>query len=235
MPRRQRTSTTGLVFHVLNRSAKRARLFERTADYEAFERVLTAGLERGEVALFAYCVMPNHWHLLLSPTQDGGLSRFMHWLTTTHARRWQISRNLEGQGAVYQGRFKAIAVHSDDHFLRVCRYVERNALRASLVDRAENWPWSSICRCEEDDRPRVKTAEWPVKKPGDWLRLVNEPQSEAELESIRDAVRSSRPFGDDEWRQRVAVQLGLPPRSRVRRRKTVMGSGVIAQRAFHEQ
>src|SRR5262245_2670479 len=101
MPRRQRASTKGLVFHVLNRSAKRARLFDGAGDYEAFERVLSGALDKGYVALFAYCIMPNHWHFVLSPTSEGGLSRFMHRLTTTHARRWHIHRNLEGQGAVY--------------------------------------------------------------------------------------------------------------------------------------
>ena len=235
MPRRQRVSTTGVVFHVLNRSAKRTRLFDGAADYEAFERVLISALDRDEVALFAYCIMPNHWHFLLSPTEDGGLSRFMHWLTTTHARRWQICRNLEGQGAVYQGRFKAVAVSSDQHFLRVCRYVERNALRASLVDRAEDWPWSSLCQSENDAHSRVKTAEWPVTRPDDWISIVNAPQTEAELESIRDAVRSSRPFGADEWTQAVAAQLGLPRRERARRQKPVMGSGVILEEPTRQE
>ncbi|MSO45289.1 MAG: hypothetical protein EXQ59_00765 [Acidobacteria bacterium] len=146
MPRRRRAATAGLVFHVVNRAAKRVALFERHEDYAAFEQVLVSALSRFEVALFAYCLMPNHWHLVLSPQRDGALSRFMHWVTMTHARRWQTRRKLDGQGAVYQGRFKSSAIGADDHFLRVCRYVERNALRATLVTRAEEWPWSSLWR-----------------------------------------------------------------------------------------
>jgi putative transposase len=199
MPRRRRASTAGLVFHVLNRSAKRARLFDIDDDYRAFERVLSAAVDRSSVSLFAYCIMPNHWHLLLSPGEDGGLSRFMHWLTTTHARRWQIARGLDGQGAVYQGRFKAIPISSDQHFLRVCRYVERNALRASLVNRAEDWRWGSLWRGGEGDRSRVLTAKWPVAKPVDWIDLVNDPQTEMELKAIRDAIQSNRPIGANEW------------------------------------
>jgi putative transposase len=230
MPRRRRLSTAGFVFHVMNRSAKRARLFQSDQDYEAFERILSTALERGEVALFAYCIMPNHWHFLLSPFDDGGLSRFMHWLTTTHARRWQLYRKTEGQGAVYQGRFKAVPVSSDDHFLRVCRYVERNALRAALVERAEDWRWSSLARIEECDRPRVTTAEWPVSRPADWTRIVNEVQTEAELDAIRTAVRMNQPIGNDEWKEATAAALGLRSFRRGRPRKV---NGVGAQVLSH--
>jgi len=210
MPRRKRCSTSGLVFHVLNRAAKRACLFEDSTDYQVFERILAAALDRGGVALFAYCIMPNHWHLLLSPTDDGGLSRFMHWLTTTHARRWQIHRKLEGQGAVYQGRYKAIAIDDDQHFLTVCRYVERNALRASLVERAEDWPWSSLATYDEDGRSRVLTAAWPVARPSNWADYVNTPHTASELEEIRAAIKSNQPFGGERWKQMISASLELP-------------------------
>ena len=200
MARRRRIFPAGLVFHVVNRSAKRARLFRTDSDYAAFEQVLSTGTERGDVALFSYCVMPNHWHLLLSPNEGRSLSRFMHWLTTTHARRWQISRDADGQGAVYQGRFKAVPVSSDQHFLWVCRYVERNALRASLVDRAEDWRWSSL---SNDDAPRIKLSDWPVVRPDNWVELVNTPQTDAELEAFRTAVRTSEPFGDAVWKEAI--------------------------------
>jgi putative transposase len=216
MPRRKRCATTGLVFHVLNRAAKRARLFENSTDYHAFERILAAALDRGGVTLFAYCIMPNHWHLLLSPTDDNGLSRFMHWLTTTHARRWQLCRKLEGQGAVYQGRYKAIAVSDDQHFLTVCRYVERNALRASLVERAEDWPWSSLAGYDEDGRSRVMTAAWPVARPPNWPDYVNMPHSASELDEIRAAIKSNRPFGSEGWKQMIAASLQLPSPGRGR-------------------
>jgi len=186
-----------MVFHVVNRSAKKARLFNADSDYAGFEQVLSSALEREKVALFSYCVMPNHWHLLLSPLEDRALSRFMHWLTTTHARRWRISRGSEGQGAVYQGRFKAVAVSSDRHFIWVSRYVERNALRASLVERAEKWMWSSVSSYES---PRVKLSEWPVARPERWLTLVNTPQTASELASFRKAVRAAEPYGDSEWK-----------------------------------
>jgi putative transposase len=207
------------VFHVLNRSAKRARLFERAADFSAFEHLLSEGVDAYSIALFAYCIMPNHWHLLLMPSTDGSLSRFMHWLTTTHSRRWQLGHDAEGHGAVYQGRFKSLPVGSDSHFVWVCRYVERNALRANLVDAAERWRWSSLWhRCHDTG------ARWlapsPVVLPADWVDVVNTPQTDAELTAFRRAIHSGQPFGTPEWRNAIGRDVGLAARPRGRPRRT---------------
>lgn len=210
MPRRRQASTAGLIFHVINRAAKRVPLFEDALDYDAFIKVLLEAVARHDVALFAYCIMPNHWHFLLSPRSDGALSRFMHWLTTTHARRWQTARELDGYGAVYQGRYKAIPVCSD-RYLWVCRYVERNALRAALVTRAEQWPWSSLCQ-------RIKAeniswlSPWPVTPPDDWMTHVNLPQTDAEVQAFRRAMKMGEPFGEEVWRGAIAARLGIRPR-----------------------
>jgi REP-associated tyrosine transposase len=219
VPRRKRNSTAGLTFHVVNRAAKRTVLFENASDYAAFERVLEAAVRRSRVAVFAYCIMPNHWHFLLSPLADGALSVFMHWLTTTHARRWQTARALDGQGAVYQGRFKAVAVSNDRHFLWVCRYIERNPLRAALVERAECWRWSSLHFYNE---PSTWLAEWPIERPADWLSQVNTPQTEAELDAFRTAMRQGVPFGSAAWTATMMSALAAKPlRKRGRPQKSI--------------
>jgi len=210
MPRRRRLSTAGLIFHVVNRSAKRSRLFDTRDDYAAFVSVLAEGVSRCDVSLFAYCVMPNHWHLIVSADRDGELSRFMHWVTTTHARRWQLARRTEGLGAVYQGRFRAIPIAEDRHFLWVCRYVERNALRAALVNRAEDWPWSSLA--EEANAHRIELTPWPVQRPSTWLEHVNAPQTEAELLAVRKAIAKNEALGEAEWQRTVRSRLGMGPR-----------------------
>jgi putative transposase len=208
MPRRRRIVQPGIVFHVINRSARRGGLFESTADYQLFEQLLVDACRRFRIALLAYCLMPNHWHLLLSPSSSIALSRFMHWLTTTHARRWRLAQGTSGQGAVYQGRFRAIPVGDDAHFLVVCRYVERNALRAALVDRAEAWPWSSLWQRERD--PNVAwLAPWPVPRPVDWTARINEPQTAAEVEAVRRATATGEPFGNPEWAAAMTRALGL--------------------------
>ena len=108
-------------------------LFEKAADYQAFEQVLQDTLDQSPMRICAYAVMPNHWHLLLWPECDGELTAFMQRLTITHVRRWQEHRGYAGLGHVYQGRYKSFPVESDEHFWVVARYVERNALRQSRL------------------------------------------------------------------------------------------------------
>src|SRR5215831_2648062 len=144
MARRTRCSDAGYVYHVLNRAVGRAMLFAKSADYAAFEQVLRQAHQRSGMRLLAYAALPNHWHLVVWPAEDGALSTYAQWLTVTHVRRWHAHYHSEGTGPVYQGRFKSFPVQVDDHFLTVCRYVERNPLRANLVKRAEDWHWSNL-------------------------------------------------------------------------------------------
>jgi len=213
-----------MVFHVLNRAAKQVRLFCNDWDYSAFESLLHEAKQRVAVSLFAYCIMPNHWHLVLRPDGEHDLSRFMHWLTVTHAQRLHAWAGTAGTGAVYQGRFKAVPVQCDRHFLTVCRYVERNPLRAGLVPAAEGWRWCSLWR-RMTGSVTGALSPWPVARPADWPRLVNEPQTEAELNAIRDAVLRGAPFGDAIWRVNTAADRHLEPSLRRRGRppKTVPG------------
>lgn len=139
----------------------------------------------------------------------------MHWLTTTHARRWQTARALDGLGAVYQGRFKSIPVGCDEHFLWVCRYVERNALRASLVSRAEDWPWSSLARRRHDPLTSW-LSDWPVPRPQGWSDVVNSPQTDAELQAFKIATDKNEPFGREEWKQATMARMGVLPARRGR-------------------
>jgi putative transposase len=218
MPRRRLTGAAGVIFHVINRGAKRDRLFDGPADYDAFENLLLAAQNRVQIPIYAYCLMPNHWHLVVQPRRDGDLSTYLHDLTGTHALQWNVDRNAVGQGAVYQGRFRAIPVQNDQSFLRVCRYVERNPLRAGLVTRAADWKWCSLWRrVRHLDRNMLD--EWPVRRPEPWAAFVGDDAvSDADLEGIRSAVRGSVPYGSDEWRAQTAARLGLPTLERGRGR-----------------
>lgn len=214
MPRRPRAFLRGYIFHVLNRAARRAPLFDSSDDYDAFIRVLESAHAKGSVEIFAYCVMPNHWHLVVGVDKARALSAFMHLLTTTHSRRWRVAHSVTGEGAVYQGRFKAIPVQNDGHFLWVCRYVERNALRAGLVARAEDWPWSSLHRRSLNMGAPLLSA-WPVTPPQTWRAEVNRPQTAEEIDAFRRAVREGLPYGEVDW----SAQLLGRPRRRGRRPK----------------
>ena len=208
-----------MVFHVLNRANARSTIFEKPDDYAAFERVLREAQDRVDMRVLAYCLMPNHWHLVLWPRRDGDLSKFMGWLTLTHTQRWHAHRRTAGTGHLYQGRFKSFPLQTDEHFLTVCRYVERNALRANLVGRAEEWSWGSLFhRQMKDEFARDVLSEWPVPRPSQWLRLVQTPNTDAELAALRRSVQRGSPFGTPTWTARIVKRLGLEVTMRPRGR-----------------
>jgi len=198
------------VYHVLNRSNGRLPLFESDGDYWAFETVLAEAVARTPMRLLAYCVMPNHWHLVLWPEHDGDLSRCVGWLTLTHTQRWHTAHETVGTGHLYQGRYKSFPVQEDGHFLAVCRYVERNALRAGLVAVAEEWRWSSLWRRERGDAAsRALLSEWPVERPADWLGRVSNAPPEPELAALRVCAQRGRPYGGDRWVDGTVSRYGL--------------------------
>jgi putative transposase len=172
MPRRPRSAAPETFFHVLNRSARRTALFSRPLEYRDFLGLLHDGLERHPVRLLAYCIMPNHWHLIVGPVNPLHLSKLLHWVTATHARRLHLRRKTVGLGPIYQGRFKSQVIQAADELVRACRYVERNALRARLVRRAQDWPWCSLsARLAAEERlPLVRT---PFLESSAWVGYVN--------------------------------------------------------------
>ncbi len=212
MARRTRCSDAGYVYHVLNRAVGRATIFEKAADYAAFEKILAQASARFAMPVLSYAIMPNHWHLVVKPEHDGTLSKYLQWLTVTHVRRWHSHHHTAGTGPIYQGRFKSFPVQEDDHFLTVCRYVERNALRTNLVTRAEDWRWSSLWQGVQQTQPPW-LAPWPVQLPPQWTEYVNAPQTESELAALRKSVARGVPFGEESWQLRTADALGSAVRA----------------------
>jgi len=223
MPRAKRVTPGGYVYHVLNRGVGRMTIFNKPEDYQAFTQVLIETCDRKPgVDLLCYCLMPNHWHLLLRPKRGGDLSEFMRLLTVTHTQRYHAHYHTEGTGPVYQGRFKCFPIEDDTHFLVAARYVEQNALRANLVERAEDWRWSSLhARREGPEEVRARLSAWPVAGgvPKQWLRTVNSAQTQKELDAMRRCVKRSRPLGVEDWVEKTAAKMGLSLRERGRPRK----------------
>jgi putative transposase len=211
MPRRARNPADNQVYHVLNRGNCRMNLFDKEQDFAAFVALLEEARRRfPSVRILGYCLMHNHWHLVLWPRVGTDLSRFMGWLCTTHVRRWREHRGNVGEGHLYQGRFKSFVVQPDDlHVLLVLRYVEGNPLRAAMVKRAQDWPWSSLGNAPGARGARVQLTELPVDRPRDWEAVVNAIPSERELTALRTSVKRGRPLGDEKWTRRVAERLGL--------------------------
>jgi putative transposase len=210
MLRRARSIVGGYAYHVLNRANGRLRLLKKQADFDAFETVLAEALERVPLRIFGYTLMGNHFVVWPRQRQDRQVTDFFRWLTHTHTQRWNAHHGTSGMGQVYQGRFKSFPIAADEHLLAVLRYVERNPLRAGLVERAEEWRWGSLYRrIHGTPEQRALLADSPVKLGRLRCEHVNEPQNEAELEAIRRCVLRGRPCGGDAWQAKVARQLGL--------------------------
>jgi putative transposase len=220
MPRTARNAPGGLVYHVLNRANGRLRIFKKDEDFLAFERVLLLAHRRTPIRILDWCVMPNHWHLVLWPERDGELTAFMRWLTLTHAQRWKHAHAAVGHGHLYQGRFKSFPIEQDEHLMTVLRYVERNPLRAKLVKRAEDWRWGS-CHVRQDRSHELHPllSAWPSPRPPRWLETVNMPQSETEEKSVHDSIVHNRPAGSETWTKRIAKALDLDHTLRPRGRQ----------------
>ena len=220
MPRPPRADEAGGLYHVLNRGNLRATIFHKEADYAAFERILHEALQIHKIQLYSFQLMPNHYHLVLRPLVDGEMSRFMGWVGGTHTMRYHAHYHTSGTGHVYQQRYKSFPIQDDEHFFVVCRYVERNALRAGLVERAEDWRWGSLWHWLQ--APEVKLlSRWPTARLPGWVQRVNQCFSEEELAACRLSAQRGKPMGDEGWVESIARRLNLESTMRPSGRKRV--------------
>ncbi|MFN0208071.1 MAG: transposase [Planctomycetota bacterium] len=143
MPRQARIAPGGHAFHIINRSCRRSTLFFDDYDYSQFKTTLLAARDKFGTSILAYCIMPNHWHLVVIPREDGELAKFMHWLTMQHAHAWHEKHKTRGTGHVYQNRYKSILISDEEHLNIVCDYIENNPVRANLTTSKTEWRWSS--------------------------------------------------------------------------------------------
>ena len=206
MPRTARAAVGGIVYHVLNRGNGRMGIFRKPGDYLGFLQLLIDGKQKADVELFAFCLMPNHWHLVLRPKADRDLARYLSWVSNTHVKRYR-AHYRRTSGHLYQGRYKSFAVEEESHLITLLRYVEANPLRAKLVSRAQDWRWSSL-GCEDKILSRL-VSDWPLDRPRNWAALVNEPIRPAEQSRLKVSFERGRPLGTDQWAIEMAERMGL--------------------------
>ena len=217
MPRSLRSDTSGTIYHALNRGNARHDIFFKDEDFEAFERVVSEGLEKYPVDLICYQWMKNHWHMVLCPRANKAMSAFLGWVTMPHTQRYHAHYKTTGYGHVYQGRYKSFPVQDDEHFHVVCRYVERNALTAKVVQRAEDYRWGSLYNWNGGDSV-IKISPWPVKRPPLWIDRVNQPLSEKETDAVKHCIVRGSPFGQKQWVKKITKEDGLESTLRARGR-----------------
>ena len=219
MGRARRVDVGGEIYHVLNRANFRSRLFRSAIHYQDFLGIVEECLTFVPMRILAYCLMPNHWHLVLHPRADGHLAKFVQRLTLTHTQRYHAKTGTVGSGHVYQGRYKSLLVESNQHFLTLVRYVESNARRAGLVKKAEEWPWSSVyVRREGTEKQKQLLSPWPTPEPSGYVKWLNRPQGQEEVEKIREAIRRGRPYGSEKWVSKTVRKFGLETTTRRRGR-----------------
>lgn len=213
MPRPLRRAPAGYWYHVINRSAGKFPMFRKEQDFLAFYRILAECHACTPLPIAAFCIMSNHWHFLVKPTTDTQLTEFFRWLANTHAVRFRVNRGTVGWGHLYQGRFKHFPIQDSAHFLNIARYIERNPLTAGIVERAEDYRWSSLAVRTHGEAPELFRPEilapWPVRCPANWLSVVNAVWNEKELARIRTCVNRQQPYGDAAWAERSAAKFGL--------------------------
>ena len=222
MARVKRVDVGGVIYHVLNRANFRSHLFRSPGHYQTFVGIMKESLNSVPMRILAYCLMPNHWHLVLYPRADGDLSKFLQRVTMTHTQRYHAKGQTPGYGHIYQGRYKSLPVERGGPFMTLVRYVERNAQRAGLAPKAEDWPWSSghvrlFGRAEE----KQMLSAWPVAEPPDYLKWLKHAQGKEEIAEIREAIQRNRPYGSEIWTAKAVRRFGLEStmRSRGRPRK----------------
>jgi putative transposase len=210
MGRVRRVDVGEMVYHGWNRAHFRSRLFKTEAHYQDFLALVEESLDFVAMRILAYCLMPNHWHLVLYPRADGDLAKFLQRITLTHTQRYHSKTRTAGYGHVYQGRYKSLPVESDRHFLTLVRYVERNAQRAALVKKAEDWPGSSVyARRYGSEKQKKMLSPWPMAEPQHYLEWLNASQGKEEIENIRYAIKKSRPYGSEPWVSKAVARFGL--------------------------
>ena len=213
MGRSPRADEAGGIYHAVNRGNAKSHLFQGTR----LCSIVSEALEKFLVHLIAYQWMNNHWHMVLSPDEDGGMGRFLRWITLTHTQRYHAHHKTTGYGHVYQGRFKSFPVQDDAHFYVVCRYVERNALTANLVEKAEDYRWGSLHNWLGSESP-IELSRWPLRRLPNWTRRVNQPVSKKEKEAITRSINRGVPYGSEQWTASTVKRLGLESTTRPRGR-----------------
>ena len=229
MPRKPRKAFGGQVYHVTNRGNCSMNIFEKGADYLTFMKIMEEGRQRTGMRILAYCLMQNHWHMVLWPRKDEDLTLFVQWVAGTHVRRWRAKREVVGAGHLYQGRFRNFPIQRDENLYRVLGYVEGNAKRSRKSKRAEAWQYSSLYAGDRPAESQVQLTPWPVPRPADWVETVNAGIEPKELELLRLHVQRGRPLGSEAWMRQAVTTMGLEStvRERGRPRKVVVAQKAI--------
>ena len=210
MPRNARVDVGGEIYHVINRANGRLQIFNKDEDYKLFEQILIETKELFDMRILAYKLMPNHFHLVLYPRENGDLGLFMHRLSNAHTRKVHARTNTNGSGHLYQGRYKSFIIDRDDYLFAVIKYVERNVVRAKLVRSCEDWQWGSAWRRIYGTAQEKKLLDQEsFQLPDDYLNWINTAENPDSLNIIRASVNKNVPYGRGRWVDNMVLKYHL--------------------------
>ena len=197
MPRSARIVAPHTPHHVTQRGNRRQPTFFRDGDYLRYLQLAAEWCAKAEVECWGYCLMPNHVHLILTPRSESGLRAALaplHWRYT-----FEVNKRERWTGYLWQGRFASYPM-DDGYFVQASRYVGLNPVRAGLVKRAQDWPWSSVrAHMVLRDDPLVRTAPLARFVRSDMGRFFDTDVAEEAQRKLRRASSSGRPLGGAEW------------------------------------
>ena len=200
MPRTSRIAIGGEVYHVINRANGRLTIFNTKEDYQLFEQLLLETKELLDMRILAYVIMPNHWHLVLHPRNDGDLTAFMQRVSNSHTRKVHSLTKTNGSGHLFQGRYKSFLVESNEYLMTLIKYVERNPIRAKLVQKCEDWQWGSAYkRLRGTGKEKLLIDVPPTDVPTHYSVWINTTEDEKVVNSIRASVVKGVPYGRENW------------------------------------
>jgi putative transposase len=177
MGRKPRNTLPGGYYHCVNRGVGRRTIFHDRMDFEIFIYLMKKSQKRYPLDISSFCLMPNHWHIVLSAESGTRLSHFFSSLLNSHTRSYHAKYDSIGQGPIYQGRYKSILV-PEESVHSVCRYVERNPVASNLVTDAKDWRWSSFNYWAHGSNPyRLNLSRPFFEDQHQWAAVVNTPLS----------------------------------------------------------
>lgn len=207
MARLARVVAVGVAHHVTQRGNRGQQVFFSDEDYAAYRSLLADGCRAAGVAVWAYCLMPNHVHLVLVPSHEGGLRAALAEAHRRYSRRINLREGWRGY--LWQGRFASVAMDAG-HTLAAARYGELNPVRAGLAATARDWPWSSArahLTGRDDDLVEVRPL---LDQAPDWAAFLDGGLRDEEREALRSGERTGRPLGSGDFVAGLEHKLGRP-------------------------
>jgi len=205
MARQARVVAPGYPHHVTQRGNRRQPTFFEVSDYTLYLNLLADECWKAEVDVWAYCLMPNHIHLIVVPATEEGLSQA---IGHTHRRYTRaVNQRMEWTGFLWQGRFGSSPM-DENYLLATARYIELNPVRAKLVSQPEDFQWSSVKHhLGLHDDPVIRNS--PLQEiVGDWKAFLSESENEELARKIRHAIRGGRPLGSEQFVGELEKQVG---------------------------